>query len=51
MKVIETPAMQQKLAELAVDPMPMKPSEFDALVATEIKANEKLIKGAGIKPN
>src|SRR5215467_9070881 len=51
MKVIETPAMQQKLAELAVDPMPMKPSEFDALVETEIKANEKLIKGAGIKPN
>jgi tripartite-type tricarboxylate transporter receptor subunit TctC len=51
MKVIETPAMQQKLAELAVDPMPMKPSEFDALVATEIKANEKLIKGARIKPN
>jgi tripartite-type tricarboxylate transporter receptor subunit TctC len=29
----------------------MKPAEFDALVATEIKANEKLIKGAGIKPN
>jgi len=51
MKVIDTPAMKQKLAELAVDPMPMKPAEFDALVETEIKANEKLIKGAGIKPN
>jgi tripartite-type tricarboxylate transporter receptor subunit TctC len=50
-KVIGTPAMQQKLAELAVDPMPLKPTEFDALVETEIKANEKLIKAAGIKPN
>jgi tripartite-type tricarboxylate transporter receptor subunit TctC len=51
MTVIETPAMRQKLAELAVDPMPLKPAEFDALVEAEIKANEKLIKGAGLKPN
>jgi tripartite-type tricarboxylate transporter receptor subunit TctC len=51
MKVIGTPAMQQKLAELVVDPMPLKPAEFDALVETEIKANEKLIKAAGVKAN
>jgi tripartite-type tricarboxylate transporter receptor subunit TctC len=51
MKIIQTPAMQQKLAELAVDPMPVKPTEFDALVETEIKANERLIKAAGVKPN
>jgi tripartite-type tricarboxylate transporter receptor subunit TctC len=51
MQVIQTPAMRQKLAELAVDPMPLKPAELDALVATEIKANEKLIKAAGIRPN
>jgi tripartite-type tricarboxylate transporter receptor subunit TctC len=51
MKVIATPAMQQKLAELAVDPMPLKPAEIDALVESEIKANEQLIKAAGIKPN
>jgi len=51
MNVIGTPVMQQKLAELAVDPMPLKPAELDALVETEIKANEKLIKAAGIKPN
>ena len=49
--LIDTPAMRQKLAELAVDPMPLKPAEFDQLVDTEIKANEKLIKGAGLKPN
>jgi tripartite-type tricarboxylate transporter receptor subunit TctC len=51
MQVIGTPAMQQKLAELAVDPMPLRPAEFDALVETEIKANERLIKAAGLKPN
>ena len=51
MTLIDTPAMRQKLAELAVDPMPLKPAEFDQLVDTEIKANEKLIKGAGLKPN
>jgi tripartite-type tricarboxylate transporter receptor subunit TctC len=51
MKVIATPAVQQKLAELAVDPMPLKPAEIDALVESEIKANEQLIKAAGIKPN
>ena len=50
-KVIQTPAMQQKLAELAVDPMPMSPAEFDKLVETEIKANERLIKAARLKPN
>jgi tripartite-type tricarboxylate transporter receptor subunit TctC len=48
-KVLQTPAMQQKLAQLAVDPMPMKPAEFDKYVADEIEANGKLIKAAGIK--
>jgi tripartite-type tricarboxylate transporter receptor subunit TctC len=51
MQAIATPAMQQKLAELALEPMPLKPAEFDALVETEIKATEKVIKGAGLKPN
>ena len=51
MQVIGTPAMQQKLAELAVDPMPLRPAEFDALVEAEIKENERLIKAAGLKPN
>jgi len=51
MKVIGTPAMQQRLNDLAVDPMPLRPAELDALVEAEIRANEKLIKTAGIKPN
>jgi tripartite-type tricarboxylate transporter receptor subunit TctC len=49
MKVIATSAMQQKLKQLAVDPMPMTPGDMDKYVAAEISANEKVIKAAGIK--
>jgi tripartite-type tricarboxylate transporter receptor subunit TctC len=49
LKVAGTPAMQQKLAELAVDPMPLKPADFDRMVADEIVANQKLIKASGMK--
>jgi tripartite-type tricarboxylate transporter receptor subunit TctC len=48
-KVLQTPAMEQKLAQLALDPMPMKPVEFDKFVAEEIAANGKLVAAAGIK--
>jgi tripartite-type tricarboxylate transporter receptor subunit TctC len=48
-KVLATPAMRQKLKQLAVDPMPMTPAEMDKYVASEISANEKVIKAAGIK--
>jgi tripartite-type tricarboxylate transporter receptor subunit TctC len=49
LKVLATPSMQQKLKQLAVDPMPMTPAEMDKYVASEISANEKVIKAAGIK--
>jgi tripartite-type tricarboxylate transporter receptor subunit TctC len=49
MKVLQTPALQQKLAQLALDPMPMKPAEFDKFVADEIVENGKLVAAAGIK--
>src|SRR5262249_28901986 len=43
-KVLATPTMQQRLRQLAVDPMPMSPAEMDTYVATELAANGKLIK-------
>jgi tripartite-type tricarboxylate transporter receptor subunit TctC len=49
LKVVQTPAMQQKLVELAVDPMPLTPADFDRMVAEEIVANQKLIKASGLK--
>jgi tripartite-type tricarboxylate transporter receptor subunit TctC len=48
-RVLQTPDMRAKLAQLAVDPMPMTPTEFDKFVADEIVANGKLIKAAGAK--
>jgi len=48
-KVLATSAMQQRLRQLAVDPMPMTPAEMDKYVVSEISANEKVIKAAGIK--
>jgi len=48
-KVLATPAMQARLKQLAVDPMPMTPAEIDAFVVRELAANEKLVKAAGIK--
>ena len=48
-KVLATPAMQQKLKQLAINPMPMTPAEMDKHVADELSANGRLIKAAGIK--
>src|SRR5262245_21680962 len=48
-KVLQSPATQQKLKQLAVDPMPSTPAEFDKRVAQELAANGILIKLAGIK--
>jgi tripartite-type tricarboxylate transporter receptor subunit TctC len=48
-QVLQTPAMKQKLAQLAVDPMPMTPEQFDTFVANEIAQNGKLFKAASIK--
>jgi tripartite-type tricarboxylate transporter receptor subunit TctC len=48
-KVLGTPTMRQKLKQLAVDPMPLTPAEMDKFVASEIAANGRLIKAAGIQ--
>jgi tripartite-type tricarboxylate transporter receptor subunit TctC len=48
-KLLATPAMRQKLKQLAVDPMLLTPSDMDRFVADEIAANGKLIKAAGIQ--
>jgi tripartite-type tricarboxylate transporter receptor subunit TctC len=48
-KVLETPAIRQKLRQLAIDPRPLTPVEMDRFVADEIVANGRLIKAAGIQ--
>jgi tripartite-type tricarboxylate transporter receptor subunit TctC len=48
-KVLQTPALHEKLAQLAVDPLPLTPKQFDQRVADELAANAVLIKAARIK--
>jgi tripartite-type tricarboxylate transporter receptor subunit TctC len=50
-KALQTPRVVEKLATIGVDPMPMSPKDFDALVEKEIGVNASLVKAAGIKPN
>jgi tripartite-type tricarboxylate transporter receptor subunit TctC len=50
-KALRSPAVQEKLAKTGIEPMPISPAEFDALVRKEIASNAALIKAAGIKPN
>ena len=47
--VLQTPAMKQKLAQLAVDPLPMTPDQFDKYVADELAANGKLFQAVASK--
>lgn len=49
-KALQTPKLRDKLAALGVDPMVMKPREFDELVQKEISLNAALIKTIGLKP-
>ena len=50
-KALATPSLRDRLASLDVAPMPMSPTEFDALIKREIVANAALAKAAGLKPN
>jgi tripartite-type tricarboxylate transporter receptor subunit TctC len=47
--VLQTPVMQRRLAQLAVDPFPMTPEQFDHYVADDLAANGKLFKAAASK--
>lgn len=48
LKTLQGLAMRQKLAQLGVDPMVMTPTEFDALVRSEIAVNAALVKAIGL---
>ncbi len=44
--VLRSPVMQRRFAQLAVEPMPMTPEQFDTYVAEDLAANGKLLKAA-----
>jgi tripartite-type tricarboxylate transporter receptor subunit TctC len=50
-KALALPAVRQKFAPQGIEPMPLSPAEFDALIKKEIGINLALVKAAGIKFN
>ncbi len=50
-KVLELPAVKEKFAPQGIEPMPVTPEEFDALVKKEVATNIALAKAAGLKFN
>ncbi|MGH6770987.1 MAG: tripartite tricarboxylate transporter substrate-binding protein, partial [Xanthobacteraceae bacterium] len=50
-KVLALPAVQDRFKPQGIEPMPLSPAEFDALVKREVEANKALAKAAGLKFN
>jgi tripartite-type tricarboxylate transporter receptor subunit TctC len=51
MKVLREPGVTEKLKSQGLEPMPLSPAEFDALIAKEIERNKAIVKAAGLKFN
>jgi tripartite-type tricarboxylate transporter receptor subunit TctC len=47
---VTSPEMVEKFTGIAVEPMPLAVSEFEALVKSELEANARLIKSGALKP-
>jgi tripartite-type tricarboxylate transporter receptor subunit TctC len=50
-KVLQAPGMDKRLAQSGIEPMPITPQAFDALIKKEVAENIALVKAAGIKVN
>ncbi len=50
-KALQNPSVVEKFKGQGIEPMPLSPSEFDALIKREIAANIELVKAAGLKFN
>ena len=50
-KALRLPAVIEKFKPQGIEPMPLTPTEFDALIAKEIESNIAIVKAAGLKFN
>lgn len=50
-KVLALPAVKEKFALQGIEPMPLSPTEFDALIRREIGSNLAIVKAANLKFN
>ena len=48
-KALATPEVKERFARLGADAWTLKPEQFDAYIATEIKSNAALVKAAGLE--
>jgi tripartite-type tricarboxylate transporter receptor subunit TctC len=48
-KLLRQPSVAEKLKPQGLEPMPLTPAQFDALIAKEIESNKALVKAAGLK--
>ena len=51
MKVLAQPAVAERLKPQGLEPLPLKPAEFDAMIAKEIETNKAIVRAAGLKFN
>ena len=51
LKVLRQPGGVEKFKPQGIEPMPLTPAEFDALIAKEIESNKAIVKAAGLKFN
>lgn len=51
LKALASPEVKERFLKLGADAWTMKPEEFDAYIKTEIQANAKLVKAAGLSPS
>ena len=49
LKVLAQPGVIEKFKPQGIEPMPLKPAEFDALIKKEIANNIAIVKAAGLK--
>jgi tripartite-type tricarboxylate transporter receptor subunit TctC len=50
-KALASPALQQRLVQLGVEPLPLSPTQIDERVKSEIEAFRQFAKEAGLKAN
>jgi tripartite-type tricarboxylate transporter receptor subunit TctC len=50
MAVLQMPAVTEKFAPQGMEPIPLEPAEFDALIRKEIAENKELVKQIGFTP-
>jgi tripartite-type tricarboxylate transporter receptor subunit TctC len=50
-KLLRLPAVIEKFKPMAMEPMPLTPAEFNALIVKEIENNIAIVKAAGLKFN